>query len=370
MNPQQHDLRELLDALDIEAWLDSQGVDYVATRGRSGRQLNVKTCPTCGSSDGKVYLNSETGLGNCFGGSHPPGETFNKWKFIRATLNDISGAQVVEHIAHHVGARGWVQKRDPAKKDPAPELILPASFELPHNGQNLQYLLDRGVTDKIARYFQLRYCFDGGFAYLLDGERKWMKFNGRVIVPLHDLEGKLVNFQGRDITGTSPRKYLFPPGLPSTGCHLLNAQNVRDTSRIVMGEGAFDVMALKLALDEDPATVSVIPVGSFGKKLSMGPGDTQEAKLLALKDRGVREVTFMWDGETAATDSAIDAGMQVKKLGLQVRVGMLPKDTDPNEVPGSVVRQVFHDAMPLTMTSAILLKDKRRRMNAVRSYTK
>jgi DNA primase len=244
--------------------------------------------------------------------------------------------------------------------------VLPPSFPLPFDGKNLAYLDNRGISSEIAAYFHLRYCHDGWFNYEFEGKRRGMFFGQRVLIPVFDLDGKMVNFQGRDITGTQQPKYQFPPGLPSTGIHLLNGQNVRDTKRVVVGEGAFDLMAQKIAFDQDPALRDVIPVGTFGKTLSYGDADTQEAKFRVLKDRGVEEVTMMWDGEVLATQAAVDAGMKLRGLGLRVRVAMLPKDKDPNEVPASIVRQAFYEAMPLSMQSAVLILDKRRRMNSGR----
>lgn len=359
------DLGELLDSIDVESWLDSQGIDYRVGRGSSGRQLNIRTCPTCGSDQWKTYLNADSGLGNCFAGGHPPGETFNKWKYIRAHLNEANGRQVIEHIKAHVEGRGWIAKRTTSVIVQTPvELKLPDSFALPHGGQNISYLVNRGITDAVTAYFHLRYCHKGWFGYTLDGQEKWMKFDERVLIPVFDLDGKMVNFQGRDITGTQEPKYLFPPGLSSTGQHLLNGMNVKSTKRIAIGEGAFDIAALKLALDGDAALRDVIPVATFGKHLSFGSPESQESKFAVLRDRGVEEATFFWDGTIDATDAAVKAGFLLKKLGLRVRVAMLPPDLDPNEVPASVVREAFYQATPLTMPSAVLIMTKRRRMNA------
>jgi DNA primase len=363
------DLSELLDALDIEAWCDAQGVDYIATRGRSGRQLNIRTCPTCGSDGHKVYLNADTGLGNCNAGRHPPGETFNKWKFIRASLGDVSGRQVVEHIRHFVSSRGWTPKRTTTKVQKAPQLIMPDSYPLPFQGRNIAYLEGRGIDSATAAYFHLRYCHEGYFPYEFDGKMQLQNHSQSVIIPVFDLDGNMVTFQSRDITGQrrgpdgALKKYLFPPGLPSTGAHLYNGHNVRNTFRVAVGEGAFDVAAVKIALNSDRGLRDVEPVGTFGKHLSWGTGDSQEMKFVELKNRGVEEVTFMWDGEIRATDDAIDAGLRLRKLGLKVRVGMLPKDRDPNEVSASEVVKTFYEAVPLTMQSAVLIKDRRRKMN-------
>lgn len=358
----QFDLGELLDHLDMEQWLDSQGVDYTRTRGRSGVQLNVHVCPVCGNEDRKVYLNAETGIGNCFAGSHPPGERFNKWNFVRATLGELSGRQVVDHIRAHVEERGWRPKREATKTTQPTRLVLPEHVPIPVNGRNLKYLTNRGITPEIAAYFGLMYCHEGAFPYFHDGQLRRMDFSGRILIPVFDLDGTMVNFQGRDITGVKQPKYLFPPGLSATGNHLLNGHNVRNCKTVVVGEGAFDVMAIKMALDEDVLTRDVVPVGTFGKHLSWGPGDTQEAKFLKLKERGVQEVVFMWDGEEVATRDAVDAGLRLRGFGFKVRVAMLPKDKDPNEVPAEVVRKCYWGATDLSLQSAVTILHKRKVM--------
>jgi DNA primase len=359
------DLGELLEALDMEAWLDSQAIDYRTGRGSSGRQLNLRSCPVCGNDAWKVYLNAETGLGNCFAGSHPQGEGFNKWKFVRAYLGDASGRQVVDHIKVFAEQNGWRAKRKTtAAVEKPPELEIPLSYPLPFNGQNLQYLENRGIDAATAAYFHLRYCHEGWFNYTFEGQRKGQKYDQRILIPVFDLDGKMVTFQGRDITGQRSPKYLFPPGLAATGTQLYNGQNVKDTKRIAIGEGAFDVFALKIALDADQALRDVVPTGTFGKHLSWGEGDTQEAKFRRLRAQGVEEAVFFWDGELSATTAAVDAGLRLVKAGLRVRVAMLPKDKDPNEVPASEVRRAFYEAVPLTTVSAIAIQMKRRQMNA------
>jgi DNA primase len=358
---QRDDLGELLEHLDIEHWLDANGVDYIKARGRSGQQLNVQVCPVCGNEDRKVYLNAETGLGNCFAGSHPPGQNFNKWRFIRAHLGELSNAEVIRHIRAFVEQSGWRPRRvSSATVEQPVKLVLPASVPLPHEGRNLKYLTNRGITPEMARYFHLRYCISGVFPYFDDGRLRQMDFSDRVLIPVFDLNGTMVNFQGRDTTGQRQPKYLFPPGLSATGNHLLNGQNVVATKKVVVGEGAFDVIALKMALDEDVALRDVVPIGTFGKHLSYGPGDTQEAKFLELKRRGVEDIVFMWDGEEAATRAAIEAGLRLKGLGFSVRVALLPANKDPNEVPGDVVRKCYYEAASLTMQSAVQILYRRK----------
>lgn len=356
MTDRNAELQEALDTLDIEAWLDREGIRYKQTRGASGRQLNVKECPCCGNSNYKVYLNAETGLGNCFAGDCE--EKFNKWKFISRYLN-VSHREAVEHIKQVAREQGW---RPPKKKGAAVnlsagELRLPNSLPLPINGRNLKYLDNRGITADIARYFNLRFCLRGSFNYKDEHGRPMVQsYANRIIIPVFDLAGELVSFQGRDITGTADKKYLFPPGFASTGSHLYNGHNAIGAESIVIGEGAFDVMATKIALDGEMALRDVVPVGSFGKHLSIGGDDSQLGKLMALRENGLKRVTFMWDGEDRAIDDAIEAGLLLHKYGFQARIAILPKDKDPNEVPASVVRAAYWRAEVVNASVAARLR--------------
>jgi DNA primase len=348
-------LGEILEKLDITSYFDREGIEYKETHGTRGMQLNVKECPVCGGDKWKVFINADSGLGNCFSGSCEA--KFNKYSYIKAHTS-LSGKSLFEHI-EAVGIEiGWrpPRKTSATFRSDLKDLVIPASIALPHKGRNMKYLENRGISTDVAAYFRLRICIKGWFKYLVGSEERYMPFHQRVIIPIYNEDGKLVSFQGRDITGKAEKKYLFPPGFAATGAYLFNAHNVVDTKRVVVGEGVFDVMAIKIALDADESLRDVVPIGSFGKHLSVD----QLVKFQQFRERGVEEVTFMWDGELVATDDAIDAAIKLRSLGFRVRVALLPTNKDPNEVAPEVVRQAFYSAELLTATSAIALKMRRR----------
>jgi DNA primase len=344
-------INEILERLDPMDFLDREGIEYRETIGSNGRQLNVRTCPKCGGDKWKVFLNAETGLGNCFSGSC--NAKFNKYLFMQAQLG-ISGRQLFEYIENLGREIGWRPPRKSQKVEIArPDLVIPASYPIPIDGKNLAYLRNRGITIDVAQYFALRFCLKGWFKYKWeDGSEHFMNFSNRVIIPVFDLNGKLVSFQGRDITGEAEKKYLFPPGFAATGEHLYNGHNVINTESVVVGEGVFDVMACKIALDQDQHLRDVVPVGTFGKHLSQKQLDN----FLILKDRGVKNVTMMWDSEQQAIDDALVAAQQLKGVGFNVRVAILPNGKDPNEVAPAVVRQAYYAAMPYSMTNAVKIR--------------
>lgn len=348
------DLAELLGHIDVESYLDREGIDYKLTRGSSGEQLNLRECPVCGGSEWKVYLNADSGLGNCFHGSCE--SHFNKWSFIRAYLSDSSTGDVFRHIKAVSKEHGWrPKKKAVVVEEDDTELKFPDSVLLPFKGKNITYLASRGINADIAEYFRLRYCADGMFWYKNEGNVRYQSYAKRVIIPIYDIEGNLVSFQGRDIAGDADRKYLFPPGFASTGKFLFNGQNAVGAKSIVLNEGAFDVMATKVALDEDPELRAVVPVGSFGKHLSEGGDNDQVAQLIKLKSMGLREVTFMWDSERSTTLAAIKTALKVSTIGIKARLAVLPEGKDPNEVPPHIVRESYANAVTINKRSAVKL---------------
>lgn len=352
-------LEEAIDLLDMETYLDWEGITYRETRGSRGYQLNVKECPVCGNNKWKVYLNKDTGLGNCFAGDHPPGENFNKFSFIRAHLGNPSNRVIIDHILTVSGEMGWRPKKitGVAVDDENLALVLPESRAIPIDERNLLYLESRGIDADTASYFNLRYSHTGKFHYTVSGENREQDYSRRVIIPVFDLEGKLVSFQGRDVTGTAEKKYLFPPGFASTGKYLYNGHNALGAESVVVGEGAFDVIAIKLAFDEDMALRDIVPIGTFGKHLSAGEeGKDQLAQFLELGKRGLKTVTFMWDGEPAAIDAAISSALLLHSYGFATRIAILPEGADPNEVSQQVVRDAFWKAITINKISAIRMK--------------
>lgn len=355
------DLTEMQEELDMEMWLDDQAVDYNITPGNSGEQINLKQCPRCGGSDWKVFLNRETGLGNCFHGSCVGERGFNKINFIKLTLG-VTFVEAKNHVEEFLKQQGW---RPPKQRSEyvAPEVTeikIPESIALPMNGRNLTYLAKRNISNETVAHFGLRYVRKGAYFFTKpDGKRGWQNYDGRVFIPIYDLTGKLVTFQGRDILNVSDRKYLFPPQLPGTGRYLYNGHAVIGCEEICICEGAFDVFAAHQAFREDLITANVGAVGSFGKTFSHGSatGDDQIGALNRLKLKGLKRVTMMWDSEPKTLLSAIDAAQVIKQMtGLPVSLAVLPDGCDPNEVSSEVVRDAYRRAQPLTLAYTIKMK--------------
>lgn len=346
----QTQLSEVLGDLDMETLLDWEGITYKVTHGASGEQLNLKECPSCGHEDWKVFMNRESGLGNCFHGSCELG-SFNKFSFIEAYLGSPSKRYVVDFILQKGADLGWRPKaRSSTVQLATADLVLPRSIPIPDShGCNLEYLEHRNVTGEVAEYFSLRYCSGGTYKFSAHGRDCYQDYSSRVIIPIFDHHGDLVTFQGRDVTGTAEPKYLFPPGLASTGRYLYNAHNAWLHEHVAIGEGVFDCMAMKVAFDDDPDLRHIVPLASFGVTLSQyNDGADQASQLIAMKAKGLRRVTIMWDGERAAIKKAWEAARTIEQLGLRAFIALLPRDRDPAELPSEAVRAAFLGAQDMS----------------------
>lgn len=344
--------QKLLDSIDVETYLDREGIDYKASYGTRGLQLNLRECPTCGEGGNKTYINAETGLGNCFHGAC--NKKFNRFWLLQA-VSGLTGAAFASYVKDVAAQQSWMPKKVHAPLVRA-ELKLPSkTHKLPIQGCNLQYLKDRGITLDTCIDFDLQFS-EGWWTYKLgDGTEKFVSFKDRVIVPIYDLAGQMVSFQGRDITGEQLPKYLFPVGFAVAGSHLYNANAFVDgeTTHLVVGEGAFDAFSIHQAL-VGTGLQHVLPVATFGMHLSGGP-DGQVEKFKLLQARGLKTVTFLWDGEAKAVKAAVKAGLELRGLGLTVRVALLPDGKDPNEVPPRQVLVAIAGAVTLTPLTAIKL---------------
>lgn len=347
---------EATEELDMQFFLERESIPFKMSRGASGMQINVKTCPACGDSRYRTYLNAETGLGNCFVCNQP----LTKLRFVHLLFGHDKWSDTMRVVQEVLKDQGWRPKRTAtaAVDETTADFKMPFSHELPTPDGNLLYLEQRGMTPELTRYFNLRWCEFGWFDYVEDGEKRRQMFDNTVIIPVYDLDGTLKTFQGRDLTDRRSAKYLFPKGLPGTGRYLFNGHNVHATAEVAMGEGAFDVVAMKAAFDTEVSLRHVVPVGSFGKHMSYGSdtGDDQLGRFIRLRDAGVQKVTIMWDGEAKALIAALDAAKLLNGIGLTAAVAMLPADKDPNEVLPEVVCNAYFEAKTWTPTMDIKLR--------------
>jgi DNA primase len=210
----------------------------------------------------------------------------------------------------------------------------------------MQYLRDRGFTDKWIDDFQIGYApigWDTLVRYLTknnfelplmekggliaarsEGNGYIDRFRDRVMFPIHDPKGRVLAFSGRSIGDAQP-KYMNSPETPlfNKSRTLFNLHRARPAIRksgvIVLFEGHVDVVrAYETGVNHGVAT--------------MGTALTEyHAKLVR---RLAEHVVICYDGDQAGQAAASKTMDLLQREGCQVRVALLPDRMDPDDYIG------------------------------------
>ncbi|MDE9454563.1 DNA primase [Xenorhabdus bovienii] len=359
------ELREKLESLDFEQFLQIEGVTFRRTTGKSGRELNIRECPTCGNHDWKVYFNPKTNVGVCFAGSHPQDEQFNTYRFLKE-YSGLSGRSLSDYIDSQLLEQGWQPKKKEvhieSKVGLKQEVQLPMHYMLPlPDGRLPTYLEQRNISAELVKYFDLRFIVNASHVYReYSGRIATQDFSMRVLIPIYDLIGELSTFQGRDVTGEADKKYLFPSTLPASGRFLYNGHNAMGKGTVILLEGVFDVFATKRAIFKEESLRELVePVGTFGMHLSGSvseDGQDQLGSFLTLKAAGLKNVIFLWDSEKQAIKNTVKAAKKLQSIGLNVKIAAFEREgQDAGESTDDEIVNAFYRSKPFNPKLAIKL---------------
>jgi len=244
-----------------------------------GRQLKLSgPCPFCGEDrpDMRLYVNPETGLGDC---KHC-GTAFGPVKFVMAA-EGCSMRQARELIDGQ--GDGYVRERP--EVGVAPSIPLPRVVPIADFPDAEAYLFARRIPSEAVKRFGLCYCTTN-----IEVQDHVYRTKGRIIIPIYGADGRLASWQGRDITGKSKLKYLFPPGFKGAE-YLYNAQAIpKNPDYLVIVEGVFDAIGWWLAGVKNV-------VATFGKKIS-----SQQVEMV--RSINPKMVFIAWDAD--AIDKKFD----------------------------------------------------------------
>ncbi len=230
--------------------------------------------------------------------------------------------------------------------------------------QALQYLQERQLKPETIQQFQLGYAPAGWetlYGYLVEQKhfpvelveraglivpRKESKgyydrFRDRLMIPIHDLQGRVIGFGGRTLGDeqpkylNSPETELFDKGKTLFGLDKARAAIAKQDQAVVV-EGYFDAIALHAA------GVSNV-VASLGTALSI-----QQVKLL-LRYTETKRIVLNFDADRAGVQAAERAIGEVANLAyqgaVQLRVLNLPAGKDPDEFLKSHSVDAYEDLL-------------------------
>lgn len=153
------------------------------------------------------------------------------------------------------------------------------------------------------------------------------RFRDRLMIPIHDLQGRVVGFGGRTLTDeqpkylNSPETELFDKGKLLFGLDKARAAIAKQDQAVVV-EGYFDVIALHHAGITNA-------VASMGTALS----SAQVKQLLRYTES--KRIVLNFDADTAGNQAAERAVGEVESLAyrgdIQLRVLNIPAGKDPDE---------------------------------------
>lgn len=159
------------------------------------------------------------------------------------------------------------------------------------------------------------------------GDGYYDRFRERLMIPIHDIQGRVIGFGGRTLGNEQP-KYLNSPEteLFSKGKTLFALERARTAisqqDRAVVVEGYFDAIALHAA-----GITNV--VASLGTALSLD----QVRQLLRYTES--KQLVFNFDGDAAGTQATTRAIGEIANLAyrgeVQLRILNLPEGKDADE---------------------------------------
>lgn len=207
----------------------------------------------------------------------------------------------------------------------------------------LSYFRERGFTDAIIDKFSLGFCPSSGDAFssaaLTEGYKEdflirtgltikketggyYDRFCGRVMFPVYSLSGRVIAFGGRTLrTDKKVAKYLNSPEseIYHKGSSLYGLfqakKSIVENNYCILVEGYTDVLSMFQSGVENV-------VASSGTALTV-----DQIKLIA---RFTKNVTVIYDGDSAGIKASMRGIDMILAEGLNVRVVLLPEGEDPD----------------------------------------
>ena len=239
----------------------------------------------------------------------------------------------------------------------------------------MSYFKERGFRDAIINKFQLGYCLNQRDAFIQNAikngyskelllkiglasgteERMYDKYQGRVIFPIHNLTGKVIGFGARILSSDKTKaKYLNSPeseiyNKSQTLYGIYFAKNeISRLDNCILVEGYADVLSMHQAGIENT-------VASSGTSLT-----TEQIRLIS---RYTKNITILYDGDSAGIHAALRGTDMILEEGMNVRIVVLPPDEDPDSFvqhnPIEVVRDYIDKNAKdfISFKTQLLLKD-------------
>ena len=208
----------------------------------------------------------------------------------------------------------------------------------------LEYFRERGYFDPIIQKFHLGYspakwdaftthAKQNGYAddlleqigFSIKGQKGlYDRYHGRVMFPIHNLTGRVIGFGGRILINdpekkspkyqNSPESEIYDKKQTLYGIYFAKNAIARQDECILV-EGYFDVLRMHQIGIENV-------VASSGTSLTM--------EQIRLVKRYTKNITMLYDGDSAGQHAALRGTDMILSEGMNVRIVLLPPEHDPD----------------------------------------
>ncbi len=348
---------DIVDIIERHLPLKKGGANYFAC------------CPFHGEKTPSFSISPTKQFYHCFGcGVHG-----NAISFLMEYGN-LSFVEAVEDLAKTVGVdvpredSGNIQPIRRQEENEPLLLALSAASEfyrsqLRQHPDAIAYLKRRGLSGDIATRFGIGFApdawqglskvfpeydnktlLDAGLVIDNEAGRRYDRFRGRIMFPIHDRRGRIIAFGGRVLDKgepkylNSPETVLFEKGRELYGLHLAQ-QGIRDAGFVLVVEGYMDVVSL-----------AQFGLGNAVATLGTSTSAHHIKSLLRHTDR----IVFCFDGDKAGRKAAwraLESSLEALRDGTTLSFLFLPEGHDPDtfirEKGSDTVRQEAAKATPL-----------------------
>ncbi len=329
-----------INELKYHCYIEDIVSGYVSLK-RTGRNLKG-LCPFHSEKTPSFTVYPENGSYYCFGcGSGGDVITFIK------NIENLDYVEAVRFLAAKAGMTVPEDETDNGLAKLKTRILeanrLAARFfheNLIHTPEALNYIRNRGLTDKTIRHFGLgfaknswndltQYLRSKGYsdeelyqaALVAKGRNGsyYDQFRNRFMFPIIDVRGSVIGFGGRVLDDSKP-KYLNSADTPvfkkSRNLFALNfAKNTKERS-LILGEGYMDVIAMHQAGFTNA-------VATLGTSLT-----ADQARIIS---QYAKEVIIAYDSDTAGQTATKRAISLFEETGIKVRILGIPDAKDPDE---------------------------------------
>ncbi|MFI3330477.1 MAG: DNA primase [Rikenellaceae bacterium] len=330
----------IIDIVGDFVTLKKKGVNYQAC------------CPFHNEKTPSFVVSPSKGLYKCFG----CGKGGNAVTFLMDHEN-MSYVEALKYVAKKYGIEIQEKELTPEQikeNDNRESMMIVSSYaddyfrDALHNSEQgqaigLSYFKERGFNNKTIEKFGLGFCpTDGdkftqtalgkgykeefliatGLTIKKDRGGYYDRFCGRVIFPIHGISGRVTAFGGRTMrTDKNVAKYLNSP--ESEIYHKSNIlyglffarTAISKSDSCILVEGYTDVISMHQAGIENV-------VSSSGTSLTI-----EQIRLIA---RFTKNITVIYDGDSAGIKASLRGIDMILREGLNVRVVLLPEGEDPD----------------------------------------